>query len=75
MICPGFMKNKIMPEQTVTVVICGFPRQGDLVKDFEDGTGLYYFPGDFIVGESMEAVLTVEESQDTQLLREKLADF
>lgn len=75
MACPDFVKNKVMPEQTVTVIICGFPREGYLVEDFEDGTGLYYFPGDFIVGECIEAVLTVEEAQDTQLLREKLADF
>lgn len=47
----------------------GYPRVGQYVKEGADGEeALYYFPGDFIVGDGFELWLTWEQTQSAEAL-------
>lgn len=64
------------PEDTATVFDPrGFPRTGHLTdhRYVEDGVALYYFPGDFIVGDGFEAYLDPTTASDPHLLAEALS--
>jgi hypothetical protein len=60
------------PEETAVVYDRhGFPRQGQFIRATDDGCALYYFGGDFIVGDGTEAELYPEMAMDA----EALADY
>lgn len=62
---------KDFPSETPTVVVGEFLRRGLLYR-VEYDMGLYYFPGDYIAGDSFEAWLSLYEVADTKSLAEAL---
>lgn len=59
------------PEDTATVWDPrGFPHVGHLTdqRDEQNGTALYYFPGDFIAGDGFELWLDPVTAADAELL-------
>jgi hypothetical protein len=58
------------PEETPTVYDRRYPRSGRLIKVGDHGSALYYFSGDFIVGDAVEYWLDIHEATDVSLLAE-----
>lgn len=67
------MMTPAFPKRTATIYMHGFPREGLLCEDHiraEDGEALYYFPGDFIVGDGFELWLDAATASDSETLQE-----
>ena len=55
------------PKRTATCHVRSYAISGELVEvDERNGTGLYYFPNDAVLGDAWEAHLTPEEARSAR---------
>ena len=56
-----------LPQRTATCNVKGYAIDGELVEvDERNGTGLYYFPNDAVLGDAWEAHLTPSEARSAR---------